>query len=200
MILLYEIFAVMTSFGCSKCSIFNSIRPSTDFYDIASYPRMRIFLILYGFFECNFFFFFFPARGISIGFSITFPTGRGFWSIAVNWLYMLFIYYSAVIFSKELFSIRKYEGKLGREKGWLTFNLNEGNLKYYINVREDRFVGIFCREEYCQRVQEQWYSRPYIEIVFLSSPIFKFNDYKKKQERNIMITNLGIYNLKGTST
>jgi hypothetical protein len=30
---------------------------------------------------------------------------------------MLFIYYSAVIFSKELFSIRKYEGKLGREKG-----------------------------------------------------------------------------------
>lgn len=37
------------------------------------------------------------------------------------------------------------------------------------------------------------------EIVFLSSPIFKFNDYKKKQERNIMITNLGIYNLKGTT-
>ena len=116
--------------------------------------------------------------------------------LVIHAIYLLFSSYIL----QRTFSIRKYEGKLDREKGWLTFNLNEGNLKYYINVREDWFVGIFCREEYCQRVQEQWYSRPYIEIVFLSSPIFKFNDYKKKQERNIMITNLGIYNLKGTST
>jgi len=37
-------------------------------------------------------------------------------------------------------------------------------------------------------------------MVFLSSPVFKFNDYKKKQERNILVTNLGVYNLKGNST
>jgi len=36
--------------------------------------------------------------------------------------------------------------------------------------------------------------------VLLSSPIFKFNDYKKKQERSILITSMGVYNLKGTST
>jgi hypothetical protein len=41
---------------------------------------------------------------------------------------------------------------------------------------------------------------PYPEYVLLSSPIFKFNDYKKKQERNILITNLRVYNLKDTST
>lgn len=111
-ILLYEILAVMTSLGCSKCSIFSSISPSTDFYDIASSPRMRIFLILYGFLECNFFFFFFPARGISMGFSMTFPTGSGFWSIAVNWLYMLFIYYSAVIFSKNFFLLENMKEKM----------------------------------------------------------------------------------------
>jgi len=35
--------------------------------------------------------------------------------------------------------------------------------------------------------------------VLLSSPIFKFNDYKKKQERNILVTNQGVYNLKGNS-
>ena len=34
----------------------------------------------------------------------------------------------------------------------------------------------------------------------MSSPIFKFNDYKKKQERNILITNMGVYNLKGTNS
>lgn len=36
-------------------------------------------------------------------------------------------------------------------------------------------------------------------MILLSSPIFKFNDYKKKQERNILITNLGVYNLKGNT-
>lgn len=38
-----------------------------------------------------------------------------------------------------------------------------------------------------------------IEIVLLSSPIFKFNDYKKKQERNILVSNMAVYNLKDTS-
>jgi len=37
------------------------------------------------------------------------------------------------------------------------------------------------------------------EHLLLSSPIFKFNDYKKKQERNILITNTGVYNCKDTS-
>lgn len=34
------------------------------------------------------------------------------------------------------------------------------------------------------------------ESVYISCPIFKFNDYKKKQERNLMVTNFGVYNLK----
>lgn len=38
----------------------------------------------------------------------------------------------------------------------------------------------------------------YIELVYMSCPIFKFNDYKKKQQRNLLITSLAIYNLKGT--
>ena len=38
----------------------------------------------------------------------------------------------------------------------------------------------------------------YQEHLLLSSPIFKFNDYKKKQERNILITNTGVYNCKDT--
>jgi serum/glucocorticoid-regulated kinase 2 len=33
----------------------------------------------------------------------------------------------------------------------------------------------------------------------LSSALFKFNDYKKKQERNILITTMAVYNLKGTT-
>jgi hypothetical protein len=33
----------------------------------------------------------------------------------------------------------------------------------------------------------------------MSCPVFKFNDYKKKQERNLMVTNLGVYNLKEKS-
>lgn len=32
----------------------------------------------------------------------------------------------------------------------------------------------------------------------MSCPIFKFNDYKKKQERSLVITNQAIYNVKGT--
>jgi serum/glucocorticoid-regulated kinase 2 len=32
----------------------------------------------------------------------------------------------------------------------------------------------------------------------MSCPIFKFNDYKKKQERGLLITSLAVYNLKGT--
>ena len=43
------------------------------------------------------------------------------------------------------------------------------------------------------------YANSYQEHLLLSSPIFKFNDYKKKQERNILITNTGVYNCKDTS-
>lgn len=32
----------------------------------------------------------------------------------------------------------------------------------------------------------------------MSCNIFKFNDYKKKQERGLLITNQAVYNLKGT--
>ena len=32
----------------------------------------------------------------------------------------------------------------------------------------------------------------------MSCPIYKFNDYKKKQERNLLITNMAVYNCKGT--
>lgn len=32
----------------------------------------------------------------------------------------------------------------------------------------------------------------------MSCPIFKFNDYKKKQERGLLITNQAVYNLKGS--
>jgi serum/glucocorticoid-regulated kinase 2 len=32
----------------------------------------------------------------------------------------------------------------------------------------------------------------------MSCPIFKFNDYKKKQERGLLITNKAVYNLKGS--
>ena len=39
-----------------------------------------------------------------------------------------------------------------------------------------------------------------VEYILLSSPLFKFNDYKKKQERNILITNCKVYNCKDTST
>lgn len=38
------------------------------------------------------------------------------------------------------------------------------------------------------------------EIIFLTCAIFKFNDYKKKQERNLMVTNKNVYNLKGKGT
>ena len=37
-----------------------------------------------------------------------------------------------------------------------------------------------------------------VEIIYMSCPIFKFNDYKKKQERGLLITNFAVYNLKGT--
>jgi len=100
-ILRYDIFPVITYFGCSKCSIFNSNNPSTIFYTIPYYPLNLIFFILYGFFECNFFFFFLPALGNYIGFSTTFPIGKGFWSIAVNWLYIYYKY-------KQLYNDIKY--------------------------------------------------------------------------------------------
>jgi serum/glucocorticoid-regulated kinase 2 len=32
----------------------------------------------------------------------------------------------------------------------------------------------------------------------MSCSIFKFNDYKKKQERGLLVTNLAVYNLKGS--
>lgn len=35
--------------------------------------------------------------------------------------------------------------------------------------------------------------------MLLSAPILKFNDYQKKQERNILVSNKGVYNLKGNS-
>lgn len=38
----------------------------------------------------------------------------------------------------------------------------------------------------------------YVEIIKMSCPIFKFNDYKKKQERGLLITSLAVYNLKGS--
>lgn len=34
------------------------------------------------------------------------------------------------------------------------------------------------------------------EAILLSCAVFKFNDYKKKQERNLMVTTHGVYNLK----
>lgn len=36
------------------------------------------------------------------------------------------------------------------------------------------------------------------ENILLTCVIFKFNDYKAKQERNLMVTNKNVYNLKGT--
>lgn len=36
------------------------------------------------------------------------------------------------------------------------------------------------------------------ECVYMSCPIFKFNDYKKKQERSLLITSHAVYNLKDT--
>lgn len=37
------------------------------------------------------------------------------------------------------------------------------------------------------------------EKIMMSCAIFKFNDYKKRQERNIMITNKAVYNFKEKS-
>lgn len=37
----------------------------------------------------------------------------------------------------------------------------------------------------------------YAETITLTCAIFKFNDYKKKQERSLMVTNKNVYNLKG---
>jgi serum/glucocorticoid-regulated kinase 2 len=37
-----------------------------------------------------------------------------------------------------------------------------------------------------------------IEKVVMSTNIFKFNDYKKRQERSILISNKALLNLKGT--
>jgi len=34
------------------------------------------------------------------------------------------------------------------------------------------------------------------ETILMSCSLFKFNDYKKKQERNLMVTTAGVYNLK----
>lgn len=36
------------------------------------------------------------------------------------------------------------------------------------------------------------------EEILLSVSVYKFNDYKKRQEREIMITTRSFYNLKGT--
>lgn len=37
-----------------------------------------------------------------------------------------------------------------------------------------------------------------LEKVMLSTNIFKFNDYKKRQERSILISSKALLNLKGT--
>lgn len=42
------------------------------------------------------------------------------------------------------------------------------------------------------------YGCPHSETILMSCPIFKFNDYKKKQERGLLITNAAVYNLKGS--
>lgn len=34
-----------------------------------------------------------------------------------------------------------------------------------------------------------------LEIVYLSSPVVKFNDYRKKQERGLLVTSQAVYNL-----
>jgi serum/glucocorticoid-regulated kinase 2 len=39
----------------------------------------------------------------------------------------------------------------------------------------------------------------FLEHIILSAPVFKYNDYKKRQERNILLTNKSFYNLKGKS-
>ena len=44
------------------------------------------------------------------------------------------------------------------------------------------------------------YLSTYSETILMSCLIFKFNDYKAKQERNLMITNRNVYNLKGTGS
>lgn len=71
---------------------------------------------------------------------------------------------------------------------------------FYFNVRQDRFVGVCLLKIDRKIIQKRWYFCHDAETVFLSSPIFKFNDYKKKQERNILVTSMGVFNLKGTST
>ena len=45
-ILLYEIFALIIYFGCSKCNILSSMSPSTYFSAIAYSPNNFTFLIL----------------------------------------------------------------------------------------------------------------------------------------------------------
>lgn len=67
------------------------------------------------------------------------------------------------------------------------------------DVKQIRPFELLLREEHCQRVQERMYTIISMsECVYLSCPIFKFNDYKKKQERNMLVTNFGVYNLKGS--
>lgn len=41
------------------------------------------------------------------------------------------------------------------------------------------------------------YTFLYLETILLTCAISKFNDYKKKQERSLMVTNKNVYNLKG---
>jgi len=38
-----------------------------------------------------------------------------------------------------------------------------------------------------------------LERIIMSCNIYKFNDYKKRQERNLLITTHAIYNLNGQS-
>ncbi len=40
----------------------------------------------------------------------------------------------------------------------------------------------------------------HVETILMSCTLFKFNDYKKKQDRNLMVTTAGVYNLKEKST
>ena len=44
-----------------------------------------------------------------------------------------------------------------------------------------------------------FYEYKFLEKIVMSTNIFKFNDYKKRQERSILITTKALFNLKGNS-
>lgn len=60
-----------------------------------------------------------------------------------------------------------------------------------LNFREDKSV--------IKSLDPKGKSLTKLESILLSCAVFKFNDHKKKQERNIMVTLKGVYNMKGDS-